>query len=75
MGTKNNMQALKKYMPPKYRTTLAEKFNVCEKYIDFIFRGERRRADIVDEAIKMAKEYQIHLRSQKKKLKAIIESK
>jgi len=58
-------------MPPGYRHTLSTKFNVCEKYIDYIFRGERIRIDIIDEAIKMAKEYQAHLKSQTEKIREL----
>ncbi len=59
-------------MPPGYRTILAKKYNICEKYIDYIFRGERNRPDIVDEAINMAKEYQDYLKAQSEKIKTII---
>jgi hypothetical protein len=62
--TKNDLKMLRKSMPPKYRNTLSVKFNVCEKYIDCIFRGERTRIDIIDEAIRMAKEYQYHIKAQ-----------
>ncbi len=69
---KNDLLKLKKFMPPRYRTTLANKYHVCEKYIDYIFRGERNRPDIIDEAIKMANEYQDYLKIQSEKIRTII---
>lgn len=73
--TKNDLRTLKKSMPPKYRRVLADKFNICEKYIDFIFRGERTRIDVIDEAVKMAYEHQFHVESQVEKIRALCEKK
>ena len=72
VGIMNDLQLLKRLMPPRYRSKLAEKFNVCEKYIDCIFRGERNRPDIVDEAIRMAKDYQVHLKFQMNEIEKLI---
>lgn len=58
-------------MPPRYRSVLSKKFNVCEKYIDCIFRGERMRVDIIDEAIKMAEEHRSHLQAQTEKIREL----
>jgi len=52
----NDLKVLRKLISPGYKQSLSGK---CEKYIDCIFRDERIRVDLIDEAIKMAKEYQV----------------
>lgn len=69
--TKKELIKLRKLMPKGYRKTLAEKFGISGSYITQIFRGEKTRPDVIDEAIEIAAAHKQTLADQKAKIKKL----
>lgn len=69
--TKKQLEKLKKKLPPKYRETLAEKFEITTGYVDQILRGEKERLDVIDAAIELAEKHQQYLAEQKQKIRSL----
>lgn len=66
--TKRELTKLKKSLPPRYRTLLAQTTGYTKQHIDYVLSGERSNEKIIDAAIKLAHQYAITQAERKEKI-------
>ena len=65
--TKQDLNKLKKLLPKKASSKIAEKCDVSESYVRKVLSGNADRLDVIDQAILLAEDHQkkLILRSEK----------
>jgi hypothetical protein len=70
-GLNSELKKLRSNLPKGYRNKLAEEYSVSPEFVDMVLRGAREGIDIIESAVKMAKEHKQKMIDLTEEIKAI----